>query len=224
MKINQLTIYSSNIKSQLKYYRDELNFEINNYSEKSFELKLGYSILKFEYREHTTPYHIAFHIPDMQEEEALDWTEFNIGALKNNGDKIIDFSAWNAKSVYFYDQDKNIMEFISRRDFFKPQTAIFSPESIVGIAEVGLVTHDVKAKFDMLQKSCGLQKYDGDFEKFCAIGEDAGLLITINNQKKDWFPTNDKAFRSDFEMEFDHNGDNFSLKYRDDNLEIEKNQ
>lgn len=224
MKIKRLKIFSSNIKSQLKFYRDELNFEISNYSEKSFEIQLGYSVLIFEYRENATPYHIALHIPDEKEEEALDWTEYNIGALRNNGEKIIDFSAWKARSVYFYDEDRNIMEFISRRDFSKPKTAIFTPESILGIAEIGLVTDDVKAKFDKLHRECGLEKYDGDFDRFCAIGEDQGLIITINKHKKDWFPTSDKAFPSAFEMEFEHSGAHFSLGYENNNLEIQKYQ
>lgn len=224
MKIKELTIYSSNIKSQLKFYRDELNFEISNYTEKSFELRLGYSVLNFEFREHATPYHIAFHIPDMKEEEALEWTEHNIGALENNGQKIIDFSAWNAKSVYFYDKDRNIMEFISRRNFSKPEDAIFSPGNIVGIAEIGLVTDDVKAKFEQLHEECHLEKYDGDFERFCAIGDDPGLVITINNHKKDWFPTSDRAFQSDFQMQFKHEGKDFSLKYENNKLEILEKQ
>lgn len=224
MKINRLKVFSSDIKSQLKFYRDELDFEVKNYSEKSFELELGYSILEFEYHENATPYHIAMHIPDNQELEAFEWVEYNIGALENNGEKIIDFSAWNAKSVYFYDKDRNIMEFISRRDFSKPESAIFNQNNIVGIAEIGLATDDVKAKFDQLNKECKLEKYDGDFERFCAIGEDAGLIITINNVKKDWFPTSDKAYQSPFELEFEHLGSHFSLNYRNNKLEILKNQ
>jgi len=112
MKINKLTLYSSNIEKQLKFYRDQLNFSVKNQSEKSFELEVGYSVLKFEHKENATPYHVAFHIPDRQEEEAVAWFEGKRAILKFNDKKIIDFSNWQAMSVYFYDEDQNIMEFL----------------------------------------------------------------------------------------------------------------
>ncbi|MCM8570657.1 VOC family protein [Gramella jeungdoensis] len=223
MKIKKLTIYSDDIKEQLKFYRDELNFEVRNYSEKSFELVLGYSILRFEYKENATPYHIAFHIPDCQEKEALAWVEGKMAALPFNREKIIDFSNWQAMSVYFYDCDKNIMEFISRREFSKPESAIFNPSNIVGIAEIGLVTDNVKEKFEQLNLECDLHKFDGDYERFCAIGEPSGLIITINNHLKDWFPTNDEAYMSPFKLEFEHKEQNFHLSFTNNQLEISKN-
>ena len=109
MKITKLTIYSSNIEAQLKFYRDQLDFSVKDHSEKSFELQVGYSVLRFEYKEETTPYHIAFHIPDRQEEEAVAWLEGKRKIQKFNDKKIIDFSNWQAMSVYFYDEDQNIM-------------------------------------------------------------------------------------------------------------------
>ncbi|HKJ48130.1 MAG TPA: VOC family protein, partial [Christiangramia sp.] len=168
MKIEKLTIYSNNIKDQLEFYRDELGFEIDNYSEDSFEIIAGYSRLKLEYRENSTPYHIAFHIPDRQEDVALEWLKNIVPVIGFNDEKIVDFPNWQAKSIYFYDKDKNIMEFISRRDFSKAESAIFNPGNIVGIAEIGLVTNDIKQKFEKLKLVCGLAHFDGDFERFCA--------------------------------------------------------
>ncbi len=223
MKINKLTIYSSNIQAQLKLYRDELHFKVNTYSENNFELQTGYSVLRFEYRENATPYHIAFHVPDNQEEQALKWVEYELKALPNNMEKIIDFSNWQAKSVYFYDEDKNIMELISRRNFSKPTSALFSAESIVGIAEIGLATDNVRNKFEEIKLGCELSKFDGNLERFCAVGEPSGLIITINKNQKDWFPTGDKAYASDFELEFEHESKNYQMKFSDNQLEISEN-
>lgn len=220
MQIQKLKIFSKHIEAQLKFYRDELGFEIRNYSEKSFEIICGYSILNISYSEQSQPYHIAFHIPDLQIDEALSWLERLVPVLKNNGEKVVDFNNWNAKSIYFYDEDRNIMEFISRKKFSKPKSAIFNPEEIVGIAEVGLVTRDVQEKFETLKLQCGLNQYDGDLEKFCAIGEDSGLLITIDKDKKDWFPTGDEAQTANFEMEFSHKSKKFRLLFQEDKLHI----
>lgn len=221
MKIQKLKIFSKHIEAQLKFYRDELGFEIRKYTEDSFEIICGYSILKIEYRENPKPYHIAFHIPDMQEEEALSWLERIVPVLGLNAEKIVDFSNWNAKSIYFYDEDKNIMEFISRKEFSKPISALFNTDQIVGIAEIGLATDDVQEIFESLKLDCGLNQYDGDLEKFCAIGEDSGLIITINKDKKDWFPTGDQAYAADFEMEFTHKKKKFRLIFEDETLQIE---
>lgn len=216
MKISKLTVYSNKIKNQLRFYRDMLGFEVLEYDEKSFDLKIGFSVLRFEYRENPTPYHIAFHIPDKQEKDAVQWLEDETSVLKNNADKIIDFSNWHAKSVYFYDEDENIMEFISRTDFSKPESPLFSAESVLGIAEIGLATENVSSKFDQLQDECGLEKFDGDFERFCAVGEPSGLIITISKNKKDWFPTSDKAYSSAFELEFSHHSKKYLLKFSSD--------
>ena len=220
MKIEKLTIYTSQLEEQLEFYRDELDFKIFNYSENCFELKAGYSILRFEYRENATPYHLAFHIPDEQHDLAAEWLEHIVPILKFNEDKIVDFPNWHAKSVYFYDRDENIMEFISRNDFQKPDSAIFNASNVVGIAEIGLVTSDIQKKFEKLKLECGLSRFDGDFDRFCAIGEDSGLLITINNDKKDWFPTNDKAYTSDFKLEFEQRSKNYKLEFSNDELNI----
>jgi len=220
MKINQLVIYSSNIEAQLKFYRDQLGFEVQKVSNDSFELKLGYSVLKIEYKEKATPYHIALHIPDRQEKEALAWLDGKRAVLKFKDDEIIDFSNWQAMSVYFYDEDQNIMEFISRRNFSKPESAIFDASNIVGIAEVGMATNDLPQKFEKMKRDCGLDKFDGDLEKFCAVGEASGLIITIDKNKKDWFPVEDKAYASDFRLEFEHQSKIYNMIFSNDELEI----
>jgi catechol-2,3-dioxygenase len=222
MKIHKLQIFTNNIKEQLRFYRDKLNLKITDYTEGSFEVKTGYSTLKFEQKEKATAYHIAFHIPDLQHKKALEWVKERVPVLEVNGQEIVDFSGWSAKSLYFYDEDKNIIEFISRESFSKPESAIFSEKSILGISELGLVTENIKEKFKFLKHNCELEKYDGDFERFCAVGDDEGLLITINQKLKDWFPTDDKAFKSEFKIEFTHQGEKHSLIFENDKLKAQQ--
>ncbi len=191
---------------------------MSDYFEESFKVQAGFSEIIFTQSENAKPYHIAFHIPDKQEEKALEWVKEKVPVLKNETDEIIDFSAWNAKSLYFYDEDENILEFISRGSFSKPDSALFSSASILGISEIGIGTTGVKKKFGYLNAKFGLEKYDGDFEKFCAIGDDEGLLITIDRTQKDWFPTNDRAFASEFRIVFENNGQKHQLSFEDDQL------
>jgi catechol-2,3-dioxygenase len=218
MQINRLQIFTSRFKEQLEFYSKTLGLPVEIISEENFEVILGYSRLEFLKKTDATPYHLAFHIPDKQENLALEWLAGRVEILRNNSEEIVDFPAWNAKSIYFYDEDSNILEFISRRDFNPPSSGIFSEESILGISEVGIGTKDVREKFNFLNSRCGLEKYDGDFERFCAIGNDRGLLITINREEKDWFPSMDKAYASEFSLEFNYNDKDFSLEYKDDQL------
>ncbi|HKL36227.1 MAG TPA: VOC family protein [Salegentibacter sp.] len=222
MKIHKLQIYSDNLKEQLHFYRDTLNLKISDSTDHYFEVQIGYSILRFQQKENATPYHIAFHVPDNQHNEALEWVNERIPVLRGNGQEIVDFMAWSAKSLYFYDEDKNIIEFISRESFSKPESALFSEKSILGISEVGLVTENIKEKFNFLNANFELEKYDGDFEHFCAIGDDEGLLITINQKLKDWFPTDDKAYQSEFKMQFTHQGKKNSLVFENDKLKVQQ--
>lgn len=222
MKIEKLEIAAADIGKQLHFYRDLFGLEIRDQQERSFEIVVGSSILKFRQDTHFTPYHIAIHIPDKQEEKALAWLKSRVSILKNDQDEIVDFSAWDAKSVYFYDEDKNIMEFISRRDFNKPVSEVFSEKSLLGIAEIGLATNDIEEKFNFLHQQFKLEVFDGNFEKFCAIGDHQGLLITINKKLKDWFPNGDQAFSSDFKIEFSHKGSNYDLDFINDCLKLAK--
>ena len=105
MKIHKLRLYTSDVARQYSFYKDDLGMEIINYEDDSFEIKCGFSILRFEFKENSVPTHFAFHIPDEQEQEALNWLKTVVPVLKYNDEQIIDFSNWNAKSVYFYDKD-----------------------------------------------------------------------------------------------------------------------
>lgn len=220
MKIIKLQVFSAHIQEQYRFYRDRLGLEIIRYSENSFDVQLGYSILEFQYRKSAKPSHIAFHIPNHQEKKALQWIKERVPVLMYNRDEIIDFSAWNAKSLYFYDADKNILEFISRANFSKPESALFSEKSILGISEIGMGTKNIKEKFNFLNSKFGLKIYDGDFEKFCAIGNDEGLFICINTKLKDWFPANDKAYVADFSVEFIQKEKTHRLHFENDELKL----
>lgn len=218
MKIEKLQIFTSNLEEQRAFYRDVMELEIENEDKNSFELALGYSMLRFEKKEGATPYHIAFHIPDDEEKEALQWLKERVAIQKSGDDEIVDFSNWNAKSVYFYDADKNILEFISRRNLNAKQLAYFSAESISGIAEIGLATTNIEEKFFFLHRECSLEIFDGSLEKFCAIGDPEGLIITINRDLKDWFPVDDKAYSSEFSLDFTHESQKYRIVYQNEQL------
>lgn len=220
MKIEYLKIFSPDLEDQRVFYGDILQLPVKEFGNKKLEITIGFSRLVIEEDKDATPYHLAFHIPPNREEPALHWLKSRTQILKNEGEEIVDFPAWKAKSLYFYDADKNILEFISRKNFYPPQSGEFSSEEILGIGEVGVATSEVKEKFEFFNKHFGLEKYSGDYERFCAVGDDEGLFITINKDLKDWIPTGDKAFASPFEIRLSVEKALFGASYYNERLEL----
>lgn len=220
MKIDFLKLYTPNLQEQLHFYKEVLGLPVKNLHENSFQVSIGYTGIEFEQVENATPYHYAIHIPPKQEEKALAWLEERVGILKDGEDKIIDFPNWKARSVYFYDADRNIVELISRTDLFSEGPENFSEESFLGVSEIGLATDNVEEKFQFLNSNFGLEKFTGDYERFCATGDDEGLFIIINKNIKDWIPTGDKAYASPFEIKFTIAQASFGAVFKNDRLEL----
>lgn len=220
MRIEYLKLYTARLREQKKFYRDVLDLPLRQETQSFFQVEIGYSVLEFHHSEETTPYHFAFHISAGQEEKALTWLKERVDLLRMNQEEIVNFPAWNARSLYFYDEDKNIVEFISRRDLFPSTTQSFSEKSIAGISEIGMATADVEEKFRFLNTNFGLQKFSGDYERFCATGDDEGLFIVINKNLKDWIPTGDPAFASPFEIEFSIARASSRVAFKNDRIEL----
>lgn len=218
MKIKQLHIYTKNLQEQKRFYAEVLELPVRQIGTNMIKIRLGFSEIFMEEKSTAKPYHIAFHIMPEKIEEARNWLTDKVELLTFKGNPIIDFSAWNAKSLYFYDENKNIVELISRKDLFPKTEKPFDAEQILGVAEVGLVTNNVKEKFNFLQQEFGLEKYDGDLEKFCPVGDDLGLFITINHQEKDWFPANDQAYVTDFQVAIQYQEKDFAFCFKNDKL------
>ena len=187
MKIQELTLYTSNIDGQTEFYSQVLGLEIVKKSPKNVSFHIGNSLLQFEQKKEATPYHFAINIPANKEEEALQWLKSRITILKDDQDEIIDFRAWNAKAIYFYDQDKNIVELIARKNLKNESDQNFGPEQFLEISEIGVPTRDIESEFSILRNAMGIEIYDGGFGNFCAIGDENGLFIFINKDHKKWY-------------------------------------
>lgn len=205
MKMEKLILFTNNLELQVDFYATVLEFQIINSTPESCSFKIGQSTLVFQYKKESAPYHFAFNIPSNKEDEALKWLKERVEILLFDENEIIDFSSWNAKSIYFYDADKNIVEFIARKNLNLNFTEKFSSRSILNISEIGVVTTQIQALFKRLNQIREIDVFSGDFERFCAVGDENGLFIIVHNQLKKWFPTGDKIYNSDFIIKGDYN-------------------
>ena len=214
MEILRLKIFSKNIEKQGLFYQEKLGLPLLKKTSQAIHFQIGNSILEIQEKLHATPYHFAINIPSNQEDQALNWLKERVAILKDVDAEIQDFDFWNAKAIYFYDADNNIVEFIARKNLANSSDKAFSIDSLLEISEIGVPTNNIEQVYQQINTLTDLEIYDGNLERFCAIGDEHGLFIAINKNVKDWFPTNDKAYTSEFEMELLANKQVYNLTYK----------
>jgi catechol 2,3-dioxygenase-like lactoylglutathione lyase family enzyme len=207
MKIKQLILYTPHLEEQTDFYKKVLGFPIIEEHHNHSSFQVGSSVLSFHYRETSTPYHFAINIPNNQEKEAMNWLkQKGIDILRNEeNEEMIDFKDWNARSMYFYDKDNNIVELIARKNQSSKSNAVFRAQSMLCISEIGVPVDKVEKAYNDLNQIKRLPIYSGDLGRFCAAGDENGLFIIIDKAKKKWYPTDDVAHSSYFRIEGDYN-------------------
>lgn len=223
MQIKKLKIYTTRLSAQSRFYSEVLNLERMSQTENSVSFKIGRSILEIEEAPYSKSYHFAINIPSNQENEALYWLKSKVEILKDGKNEIQDFVAWNAKAMYFYDMDKNIVEFIARKNLKIQSKKAFDQNALLEISEIGMPTNDIEKEFKILNENFGLEIYSGGFDRFCAIGDEHGLFICVDKNTKEWFPTNDKAYPSYFEVLIDQNEKEYVIEYKNEKLNMMTN-
>lgn len=219
MKINELKLYSNHLKEQKEFYVNLFELDLVKESESSFTVKVGESLLSFIKSDHNPYYHIAINIPANQIFESHNWLRDKSDILPYENKEIVDFPNWNAKSIYFYDADKNIIEFIARRNLNINSYHSFSGKSLLHISEIGLPTNDVPKVFKKLNKDYALEKFDCDLKRFCAVGDENGLFIVVNYNLKKWLPTWDEALPFPFEINFSNSrGKTYNLRIEKESI------
>lgn len=189
----------------MDFYVDILEFQLLKRTRHTGSLKIGSGILTFKFKENVRPGHFAFNIPSNREEDALKWLRKRVQILSFEGVEITDFKSWNAKAIYFFDNDLNIVEFISRKKIKAFNEKDFSSNSILNISEIGLVTTELEKTYQQLNRFQKIAVFDGNIERFCAVGNEEGMFVLINPEIKNWFPSDDEAFVSDFRIMGDFN-------------------
>ena len=213
MKIKELIIDTVKLKEQISFYHGVLNFELVHRSKTSASFQIGKSKLTFVENKNALPYHFAFNIPYDKVEEALNWLKRRVDIISFEEDEIIDFENWKAKAIYFYDKDHNIVEFIARKEIGNDMEEGFGIKSILSISEIGIGTDNIKELYEQINAIKPIDIFDGSVERFCAVGNNEGLFIVVDSQKKDWFPTGDQICPSGFIVKGDYN-----FEYREGKL------
>src|SRR5690606_34273509 len=125
--------------------------------------------------------------------EAAAWLRDRVAFLYAPGaaSPVVDHENWQAKALYFYDPEFNLLEFIAHRTT-PPSSTTFGPEQLTGIAEVGLPVTDVAGFAQELRERLELPRWKSATALFEAVGDAEGLFIVVQEQRP-WFPTQNPA-------------------------------
>ncbi|REH54589.1 catechol-2,3-dioxygenase [Tenacibaculum gallaicum] len=216
MTLNEIELKTIDIKPIKDFYANVLELPTTQSDNKSIRIKIGASYLNFiEDSENPPPaYHLAFNIPKNKLQEAINWSINKVRFVKKEKEVLItNFENWNANSVYFYDIDGNILEFIARHDLDNTATEQFNSSQILNISEFGIVKDrpDIYGKY--LIDTYGLRLFEKNHnsETFTALGDDNGLLIIVKTNRN-WYPTETPSKASTATIKLNNSGTDVILK------------
>ena len=132
-------------------------------------------------------YHVAFNIPENKIVKALEWQKSRSPILaipeRNRAagfpPEVVDYSHWNAHSVFFLDPAGNVLEYIARHDLKNPDNAPFGWSDILYVSEIALVVDDVPAMAETLKGTAAVTQYRNGDAEFMAMGDEYGLVLVM---------------------------------------------
>uniref|UniRef100_A0A914CY93 VOC domain-containing protein n=1 Tax=Acrobeloides nanus TaxID=290746 RepID=A0A914CY93_9BILA len=198
MRLKVIRLLCESIPKQKHFYTDKLGLKLVNHNETSFAVQAGETLLEFERRPNFVKqgyYHFAFNIvPALLEASVVHFLgPRNIPVLKNENETFTDHSDWNAKSVYFYDAEENILEFIARYNLDEPtHDATFDVNHIKCISEIGITVSNTEDFAQKIKEQTDVQIWRDYGERFKAIGDEHGLLLDTKVGRP-WLPTKDHS-------------------------------
>ncbi len=191
MEFREVVVHAADLDALEQFYGLTLGLPVRRDS--GLSVQIGSTRLHWRLGS-SSPYHLAFNMPENHFEQALAWLEPRVTLLPLAEGKVVaEFPSWRARSCYFYDPAGNLLECIVRSNLELQSRLPFGVSSWQCVSEVGLVVEDVLAAADSLQRTLGVPVFDGkDNPSFCALGDDRGLLILVKSGRI-WYPTENLA-------------------------------
>jgi catechol 2,3-dioxygenase-like lactoylglutathione lyase family enzyme len=208
MNIIEVELLSDDLSATEKFYKKVLGLSALSSGKEVLYFQIGYTKLIFRKSENMHPvYHFAIDVPNNRFTEALRFVKDKTAIIPVGAQETADFTNWNAESFYFFDNNGNILECITRYPNKTYSTEPFSSKSFISVNEIGLVSNNVPALADLLYKTEGIPIYTRQprSDNFTVSGNDEGLFI-IASKGRDWYPTHIKSQSFRTRIIFMHQG------------------
>jgi len=190
-RIRRLELLSAAPLADLKeFYHGLLGLQVIEHKPQRLTIKAGQTRLTFRpaTADQGMPfYHFAFNIPENKLLKAHEWQRRRTTllpiprTLRDPGypDEVVNYSHWNAHSVFFFDPAGNVVEYIARHDLKNAVRGDFGPEDILYASEIAFVVDDVVTTAGKLKEVAGVESYKGSGDQFAAVGDEHGLLLVM---------------------------------------------
>ncbi len=196
MRLNYLGLATADPAGLRPFYADALDLPVSD-TDDGFIVAIGESAMAFRRAAATTDadpfYHIAFSVPAGSIDAAADWLADRTELLTNEGRERFRYEFLDATAVYATDPAGNVLELLARdgRDGAGADTAAaFGPRSLLDVAEIGVVTEDVRGTAAALDELFDLQGTPDD--SFAYLGGRDGAFVVVTPGRS-WFPTEQPA-------------------------------
>jgi catechol-2,3-dioxygenase len=194
MNILEVELHSDNLNETEKFYKNVLGLSpIQKEGDALLFYKIGGTELIFKKSENEKPvYHFAIDVPNNRFFDCHNFITKTTKTLEvDPGNDIANFVNWDAKSFYFYDNNGNIVEIITRYPTRAYDVEPFSHKTYMSISEIALVSGRVAEIADTLINENGVPvfKRQPRSDQFTALGDDDGLIL-ISERGRNWYPTN----------------------------------
>ncbi|RUT79027.1 VOC family protein [Ancylomarina longa] len=194
MIIQKLQLTTNNMEAQLQFYVGTLGFKLTTRNTTSFTFEAGETLVEFNFvNEKIVPVHFAFSVKAKDILSILEFLHERLTPINNNSNPVFSFPNWKAKSIYFYDSDKNIIEFILRKCDTCNISKLFTINNVIRVCEIGVVCANCQQAACLIQKNLKLTRFIGENKHFIPMGNSEGLLILVEYGQKKWFPTDQYA-------------------------------
>ena len=181
-------VTSASLESMEAFYGGRLELETGRSSRRLTVTAGDTRIVFSEDRQAPDPfYHFAFNIPENKIVAAREWQLLRSSLLpipeRNRAaglpPDIVDYSHWNAHSIFFLDPGGNVVEYIARHDLTNAAPGPFTSRDILGTSEIALIVDDVPGTVTHLRAMLALETYRGSSAEFAALGDEAGLVLVM---------------------------------------------
>jgi catechol 2,3-dioxygenase-like lactoylglutathione lyase family enzyme len=164
----------------------------------TIEVRIGTTLLELTEDPDTVgQHHLAITIPSNTFAAARQWLEPRSALIGTPDADEFEFTAWNARSLYFTGPDRSVLEFIIRRDLVNDTRGAFTSADLLCVSEVGVATDDVLATAEFLKTEADVRPYAGEpGRSFAPVGDAEGLLILVTPGRP-WFPTANRGASPD---------------------------
>lgn len=203
MLFQKLKIGLKNYENQREFYQEILGFHVSTQIASELSVQAGTTSLVFS-KQIRAPnlYHFCFLIPTGSLESAINFLDSrDIVILPFHGEKIVHF--YTGRSVYFFDPDGNIAEFIERPLLNYPQKNSFNINDIICVNEIGNPVSNPLETSHILMTKHGVRPINPETwtDKFCWAGDHEGAIIVVK-EGRHWMPTEMPGVLNDFEIEY----------------------